>query len=222
MRVLDPELGVGDRDAHRARLAREILRRQVRAALALGEAVHREDLRAAGRCGGASRGAPRGSAAAVLVTKRTRARSCAIVLHLQEDREHRRHAREDRHALALHRLEHRRRGRRSRPRGPRVRPDARRHQHLVEPVVEGERQGVEDHVVLAQAEVRGDARGRGEHVGVGEHHALGLAGAARGVDDRGEILIDARAARRAPRPRARAPRPSDRTKPPGRRGGSPP
>ena len=73
-------------------------------------------------------------------------------------------------------------------------PSANAHDQLVEAVVEGERQHAEDHVVLAISQVGADGGRRREHVAVGEHHALGLAGGARGVDDRRQVDVDVAAA----------------------------
>ena len=65
-----------------------------------------------------------------------------------------------------------------------------RHQHLVQPVVERQRQGAQDDVVTTQTQVRAHRPSGSDHVEVGEHHALGAAGGARGVDDRREVDID--------------------------------
>jgi hypothetical protein len=69
------------------------------------------------------------------------------------------------------------------------------HQQLIEPIVEGQRQDVEDPVVLAEPQIGGE-RVRGEaHRTMRHHHRLGTAGASGGVDQRGEV---ARAAGRRP------------------------
>lgn len=61
---------------------------------------------------------------------------------------------------------------------------------LAEAGIEGERQGGEQAVVSAVLEVAGDAAGAHHHVAVGEHHALGAAGAAGGVEDRRHVAVD--------------------------------
>ena len=116
--------------------------------------------------------------------------NCASDFELGEDREDGRHAGEARDALLRDAVQDLGGvGERALEDEARAHPE--RHDHLIEAVVERERQKTEDHVVLDVLEVRRDRRRRGEHVAVREHHALRVAGAARGVDDRGEVDVDA-------------------------------
>ncbi len=64
------------------------------------------------------------------------------------------------------------------------------HENLIQPIVERQRQGADDDVVLPQPEVAAHRAQRGEHVEMREHHPFGIAGRARGVNDGGQILID--------------------------------
>ncbi len=98
-------------------------------------------------------------------------------------------------ALVDHRLQHLGRER-ERPLEHQPGAHARRHDQLIEPVVERQRQHAEDDVVFLHPQVGADRRRRRQHVAVREHHALRVAGRARGVDDRGEIDVEAAARRR--------------------------
>ncbi len=110
---------------------------------------------------------------------------------VQDHRKRRRHAREHGDALARHRLENADRES-ERTVQHHARADPRRHEHLVEPVVEGNRQHVENDVVFSQLQIRADGSCRRHHVQVAQHDALRVPGRAGGVDDAGEILIDGR------------------------------
>ncbi len=69
---------------------------------------------------------------------------------------------------------------------------------LEQPVGERQRQGAADDVVGPQSQRLRDRPGVVVDVAMREHHALGPAGGARGVDDGGEVAVDrARVARRA-------------------------
>ena len=112
-----------------------------------------------------------------------------LALHPEQRRVDRRDAREDGDLLLVEPLQ--RLGRedeRALERERRAEPH--RHQQLVEPVVEGERQDAEDPVVRAQAQVLRDAPGREHHVRVRQHHALRVPGAPGGVDQRREVDRD--------------------------------
>ena len=87
-----------------------------------------------------------------------------------------------------------------------ARPKGRR--ELAEAVGKGQRQDIQNDIVRRVLEIGADGGGRRHHVGVAEHDALGSAGRARRIDQRGEIGIvmslfrgDRRGAGRDRRPR---------------------
>ena len=61
---------------------------------------------------------------------------------------------------------------------------------LAESRVERQRQRRQHRVLLVIAEIRRDALGARHHVAMGQHDALGLAGAAGGVEDRQHVGVD--------------------------------
>ncbi len=61
---------------------------------------------------------------------------------------------------------------------------------LAQAGVEAERQHRENAVVAGVLQVLADAPGARHHVAMGEHHALGIAGAAGGVEDGGHVRVD--------------------------------
>ena len=71
------------------------------------------------------------------------------------------------------------------------RADLHRHQHLVQAVIEGDRKDVKDNVVGCIFEIGGDRCCRGHDILMRHHHALGEAGRPRGVDQHGQIGLDA-------------------------------
>ena len=123
-------------------------------------------------------------------------RSCSFIdLSSGQCREDRRHAGQARHPLVLDKLQYLR-GKRERSFEDQPRARAKRHDHLVQSVIEGERQDVQNDLVFAQLEIGGNRRARGQHVPVRQHHALGIAGRSRGIHDGREVDIDAAARRR--------------------------
>ena len=188
--VIDqPDLLVGHAAPHAAGAQVELFRRQIGHTLALGQPVHGEqhglrkqcsdlcDLGLRQRCRGVGDQAQRGKV------------ELAQCLEIGQQGEHGGHAGEHGGPFPCHIRQHLdRKGERAlqQHRGA----QAESHQHLIQPVVESERQGADDDVVLPQTQVAAHRTQRGEHVQVGKHHALGIAGGARGIDDGGQILID--------------------------------
>ena len=139
-------LGVGNSDADGAGPCVKLLRRQIGAALALGLPVHRIephageerlqpcDMGRRQRRGGIGDGAQFGEAAGDKVA------------HLQDERRHGRNDRKDRHALRPQPLEDRLGKCEGLLQHQRC-AEPHRHQHLVEAVIEGDRQHVQDDVV---------------------------------------------------------------------------
>ncbi len=109
----------------------------------------------------------------------------------QEQRGDHRHDRQAGDALLRHQLQHQRRIH-ERPLEHDAGAGLEGQEQLVEPVVERERQNVEDDVALGVPQVAVD-RGRGrDDVRVRQHDALRAAGGTRGVDQRGQVEIDHR------------------------------
>ena len=113
---------------------------------------------------------------------------------MQQDGEDRRHPGKTGHPFLLDALEH----------GCRIgerafqhqrAPEAEDHQQLVEPIIEGQRQHVDDHIVLDVSQVFDDRGGGEDDVAVVAEHALGITGAARRVDQAGGVEIDVDALR---------------------------
>jgi hypothetical protein len=110
---------------------------------------------------------------------------------VQQGREHRRHAAEDRRPVALDDLEHlaRLEARDHRQRGARDQGDVHERAHAED--VEERQRRQRDVVGADVGDVVTDAR-RGRDVGVGQRRALRAAGRARRVDDHGRVVIVAR------------------------------
>jgi len=64
------------------------------------------------------------------------------------------------------------------------------HEQLVEPVIEGKRQDAEHNILFRVLQIGGDGGDRGVHVEMGHHHPFGIAGAAGGIDESGQIDVD--------------------------------
>src|SRR5712691_1012381 len=167
----------------------QLIGRQISHALAFGEAVHRIQL-------GLREQPPQ--LTDVLLRQgcrsvRDQAQRPQVVLgerfHRHEQREDRRHPRQYRHPLALHRLEHLHRKREVLLQHH-FRAHLETHQHLVEPVAERERQHTQNHVVFTIAKVAVDGVYGRDHIEMREHDPLGLPGGARRIDDAREILVD--------------------------------
>ena len=182
-------LRAGDRLPHRGRLLVEQLGLEVAHALALREAVHPEDERVredlAQRVVEARRERGRGVRHALDALEPQR----LPLVHADERRVDGRHAREDGDLLLLHPLQHLR-GIDEGPLEHERRAHANGHEELVEAVVEGEREDVQDPLLGAEAQVLAQAARGEHHVAVSHHHALRVARAARGVDERGEVERD--------------------------------
>ena len=71
-----------------------------------------------------------------------------------------------------------------------MRADAEGGGQLAEAGVETQRKYGKDHVVGGVVQILADTLGADDQVAVAQHHALGLAGAARGVEDRRHVEID--------------------------------
>ncbi len=187
--VGEPVLLVRHAAAHRQRPEVELLGREVRHALAFGLAVHREerglrergaqlaDLLLGERCGGVGDDAKRRE-----VVARQRG-------EIREQVERRRHAGQHRDLRLRRDLEDALRKRKA-ALEHHCRADLAAHQHLVQAIAERERQRAEDDVVLAVGEIGHHRIGRAHHVEMREHHALRLAGGARCIDDRRQVLVD--------------------------------
>ena len=117
-------------------------------------------------------------------------------IHLQQDGEDGRHAGETGYPFGGHFLQ--RRGGEGETAFQHQRPAENcHHQPLVQPVIEGKRQGVENDVVGAIAQVLDDGLRRKDRVIVPFHHPFGVAGGAGGVHQAGQIQVnvDVRGAR---------------------------
>lgn len=131
-----------------------------------------------------------GSGAAVFVTSRTAGQVVlARRFHPGQYREDGRHAGEGRHGFIDHQTQHLLR-KRERIFQHEARALAHAHDHLIKPVVEGEGQDVQHHVVFRQSQVTAHRCGCCEHVPMRKHDALRLAGGPGGVNDGGEIDVD--------------------------------
>ncbi|MCY1236531.1 hypothetical protein D9M72_491890 [compost metagenome] len=189
--VIDDErLGVRDRDADRTRPAVEFFRRQIGAALALRQPVHRIEPGAREELAEPRNMRRRQGSGGVGEITQARQEAGFQIAHLQDHRRHRRNQREAGNALLPDPLEDRMREREGFFEHQR-RADPDRHQQLIEAVVEGKRQYVEDDVVRFVAQISGDRLRCRIDVAMGHHHALRPTGRTRGVDQHRKVDIDA-------------------------------
>ena len=61
---------------------------------------------------------------------------------------------------------------------------------LAESGIKGQGQGGQQDVVRPVLQIAGNALGPGDQIAVRQHHALGLAGAARGIENRRDVGVD--------------------------------
>ena len=192
--VDDVHLFVGHAASNRRRTDVNLIGRQVRHALALGESVHRINGRRRKRLAELTDLFRREHRRRVRDVAQAR-KVLRFQVELQQDRGDRRHDRKPGDVLAAQRLHQRVRIADRLLEHERA-ADLERHQDLIEAVVERQGQHVQHDVVRRVLQVRRDRRRRRDDVQVRQHHALGPAGRTRGVDQRRQIDVDALPSRR--------------------------
>ena len=178
-------LGKGDRLAHRGGVGVDQRGIEEGRAERLGQAVHGEDPRLRKHTAQAAHKVGRERAAAIGQAAERR-RSLGRPLRLEQLHPERRDRRQRGHAMARAGLHHV--ARREVIEWDGARPCPPCAEQLVLPVIEGERQHGEHHIIRREAEIMRHADRAEPEIGVAEHHALGRAGRAAGIEQRRQLM----------------------------------